>query len=500
MTERVMLFRPLTGELLHPEVDWETGSDTQRLSEPGSIDFTLPLSWQNMVDHRGRPILADRKTLAIVGTGTQNMTIRQVGLVDGVLPVGNTLNVSCGGLSMLPAQSGPWEGHQGYYVTTDVMVLFRRLFEQAQAYANANIGLRVIGDTRTGASLGYPGSARWQNANRDANRLRPSLETWEGRLLTRERTISQRQEAMFKAAGLKRVGNVHQTDDGSNPPDDPGYRADSTLWIRQDQGELGRWGRAYRWRNGRWVSQSQADNAVRRWRGYLSTVQEAKDEVERIKYLLEPIEARLEDYEGEAKEDYSLYFWQNHDLQPVLEELLEMGPIEYRETATWNGERLVPQIEARSPKIGVRRDNIHLELGVNVLERPPIDRGETYTGVALFGAGEGSEVLSAQRDWAVSDAVRNIMVEVDKEAHTNSLTRAAASKLERELKKEAGLGFKNLVIYHDAACPEGSFLVGDEIPVTGVRPDDTKRTEWVRVLAATRQWGSKRSEVEVEAV
>lgn len=496
MPERVILFRPLTGELLHPDVEWETGSDTQRLNEPGSIDFTLPISWQNELDSHSRPILGERATLVAVGTGggRNNMQVRQVGLLDDLLPVGTKLHVSAGGLSMQPAQSGPWEGHQGVYESMDVMTLFRRLFEQAQNYANADVGLQVIGDSRTGTPLGDPGSARWRNADRRLAELTREMDRWEARVVARERELAQREERVFRASGLKRVGQIHVTDDGSNPPDDPGYKADSTVWVRVDNK------RAYRWQSGKWVARTIEQNQyVAAWLAYRNQPGIAKDEVARLKYLAEPHQQVLEEHEDEARETYGLFFWQNHDLQPVMEELMEMGPIEYRETSTWQGERLVPQIEARK-KIGVRRDNILLELGVNVLDYPPLDRGETYTGVTVFGAGEGSETLSAQRSWQVRDAVRNIKVEVDKEAHTKSLTRAAAAKLERELKKAAGLGFTNLVVHHGEACPKGSFQVGDEIPVTGVLADETPRTEWVRVLSITRAWGSDQSEIEVEAI
>lgn len=492
MAERVMLFRPLTGELLHPEVEWETGEYVQRLNEPGSIDLTLPISWRNMVDHHGRPMLEERKTLVVVGAGEgrNNMSIDQIGLVDSALPVGNRLQVSCGGLSMLPGQAGPWEGHQGYFVTMDVLRLFYRIIEWSQSYPDANVGLEVIGDTRTGTALGYPGSARWQNAQREFNRLKPQLDKAEAHLLNAERVLASRAERVFRAAYLKRVGTITQQE---NPPDDPGFKADSTIWVNNA------W-RAHRWRDGTWVSQSQADDAVHGWRNAVATRDRARDAVEPLKYQLEPIEEQLEEYEDEAKEEFSMYFWQNHSVQPTFEELMELGPFEYRETGTWRGERLIPQIEVRTPKIGVRRNNIRLEIDVNVLDYPPMERGETYTGLTLFGAGEGSEILSTQRSWKVQDAVRNIHVEVDKEAHTKSLTRSAASKLERELRKAAGLGFTRLLIHHDRACPEGSFMVGDEIPVTGRLVDGTERTEWVRVLSASREMGSKKTEVEVEAV
>lgn len=498
-SEHISLYRPLTGELLHPELDVIEGSDTQALNGPGDIEFTVGPEMHAELAPDGDPIFGKRRTLVVVKRA--NDTIRQVGIVDELELTDEYLRVSCGGYSMLAAQAGPWEGHQGYFVSMDPVALFRRVWEQVQAYRNSNLGIRITGDTRSGSTVGDPGSARWRSATSQRNRHLPDLEMWEKRVVARERTLAQRKEAMFKATGLKRVGDVTESDNGDNPPDNPDWKADSTLWIRKDQGELGRWGRAYRWRNGRWVSQSQADNAVRRYRGYVSTVEAAKDRVAELKYRLEPIEERIKEYEeaGEAREEYGLYFWQNHDMGKVVEDLTAMGPFEYREEATLRNDELDLQIRVGAPHVGVRRPELHLEMGLNVLELPHVEYGELHTGVAFFGAGEGSEVLSEQRTWNPKHAVRSILTETDKDAHTRALVRNGANALMNQVRANAGLGYTDLLIHHDEeACPPGSFNVGDILFVVGELSSGEQHDGWVRVLAMTHPWGSNTTSIEVE--
>lgn len=493
----LMLFDALSGEMIHPEVQVLSGQDTTTLNGPGDITFTLPVSWKNQVAHTGRPMFGARQT--IVAAMRPNGTVRAAGLVDDPRLEGSQFSVSCGGLSMLIGQSGPWEGHQGWYVDMDPVVLFRRIVDQVQSYQNADVGMRVTGDTRSGSSVGYAGSRRWRDANNAINRLKPDLEKWESRLTARERTLAQRKERMFRAAGLRRVGDVHETEDGDNPPDDPEWKADSTLWIRKDAGELGRWGRAHRWRNGRWVSQSQADHEVRRWRGYKSTVEAARDEVDRIKYLMEPHEEVLEKYEDEAREEFGIYYWQDHDMSEVVEALTELGPFEFRERAAVNGGELDLELQVGSPRVGVRRPEIHLEIGFNVQEHEPVDPEELYTEVAQFGAGSGSEVLSEQRSWNPDGVVRNVYVDTDKDAHTRSLVRAAANRSLSHIKSLAGEGIGALTITHGDACPEGSFEVGDQVLLVGDLQDGTPVDGWYTIREATHVWGSNETDVEVVA-
>lgn len=398
---------------------------------------------------------------------------------------------------MLAGQSGPWEGHQGYYVTTDPVVMFRRIWDQVQAYENADLGIRVTGAERSGSYVGSEGSQRYQQARREYNRYKPALDKAEGHLLNAERVLASRTERLFKAAGLKRVGDIIQQEDKPNSPS-PSYKADSTLWVDNA------W-RAWRWRTNRWVSQSQADGAVYDWRNAVGTQERAKREVDRLKYLIEPAQELMDEYELEARDEYSLYFWQNHDMGDVIDDLLPMGPFEFREQAAWvqdedGNDRLDLQLEVGAPKVGVRRPELHLEFGHNIQGEVKQEYGPVYTGIAQFGAGTGSEVLSEQRDWNPKHVVRNILTETDKDAYNRSLVRNAANKTRDRVQAETGLQFVSLTIYHDKACPEGSFDVGDELHVTGRLQDGRPVNQWVRVLTAKTPWGADETVIEVENV
>lgn len=485
-----MLFRPLTGELLHPEVWATTGSDTRSLSSPGDITFTVPAWWHAATDANGDRLFAKRQTLVVVER--PNRTIRNVGIVDDLTLTETGLDVSCGGYSMVLGQSGPWEGQQGWFMETDPIELFRMIVDQVQTYPDADLGIRVTGDTRSGSMVGYPGSKRWQQAKQALDAARPSFDLWTDRLRKRERAEQRLMEAVFTAVGLRRIGTINVTD---NEPDDPWYQADSTIWVREETG------RAHRWRDGSgWVSQSQADNAVAEWLEMRRLAEFAKRAVDRLQYEIEPLEERLAELESEQREPYTLYFWQNHDMNQVIQDMTELGPFEYREQAAWRNETLDLQLEVGAPRVGVRRDELHLELGVNVQEQPAIEHGDVYTGVALFGAGTGSAVLSEQRDLNVKHAVRNVLVETDNDAHTRALVRSAANTLMEDLRKNMGFGFTDVTVYHTEAVPEGAFDVGDQLPITGQLSDGTVHTQWVRVREATTEWGSNKTSVEVEAV
>lgn len=483
----VMLFDALTGDLLHPEVQVLAGQDTTTLNGPGDITFTLPVEWRNMKSHDGSRMIERRKTIAVARR--PNGTVRAAGLVDDPKLSMGDFSVSCGGVSMLASQSGPWEGHQGWYTDIDPVTLFIRIWTQVQSYSNSNLGIKITGDTSSGSSVGHSGSARWRNANNQVNRLKPRLDKAEGHLLNAERVLSNRTERLFKAATLKRVGDVTQQE---KEPDNPHYKRDSTIWVNNA------W-RAHVWREGQgWVPQSQADDAVYDWRNGVATRDRAKDRVDYLKYRIEPAQELLEKYEDEAREEFSTYFWQDHDMGKVIEALLELGPFEFRERAKVVDGKLQLEIQVGAPKVGVRRPELHLELGFNVHEHSPVEPEDLYTEVAQFGAGSGSEVLSQQRTWNPKGIVRNVLTDTDSDAHTKALVKAAANKNLAKIKKQVNEGFSALTITHGNACPEGSFEVGDQIRITGDLVDGTPIDGWYIVKEATHTWGSNETDIEVE--
>src|SRR5690625_4910527 len=125
MGERVALVCPFTWDVIYPEVNVKSGSDTRSLSGPGDVTFSVGPEWHNRRAGDDLPFFQERGTQVVVERA--NKTIRQVGLVDNLSLTETGLDVSCGGFSMIAGQSGPWEGHQGYFVSMDPVALFRRV-------------------------------------------------------------------------------------------------------------------------------------------------------------------------------------------------------------------------------------------------------------------------------------------------------------------------------------------------------------------------------------
>src|SRR5699024_10690635 len=208
---------------------------------------------------------------------------------------------------------------------------------------------------------------------RQYNQYKPQLDKAEGHLVNAERVLSNRIERLFKAATLKRVGDVTQQE---KEPDNPHYKRDSTIWVNNA------W-RAHVWREGQgWVPQSQADDAVYDWRNGVATRDRAKDRVDYLKYRIEPAQELMDEYEDEARQEFSTYFWQDHDMGKVIDSLLEIGNFEFREKARVVGNELHLELEVGAPRVGVRREELHLELGFNVQDHELQEPDELFTEVA----------------------------------------------------------------------------------------------------------------------
>src|SRR5690625_7469417 len=113
MGERVALVRPFTWDVIYPEVNVKSGSDTRSLSGPGDVTFSVGPEWHNRRAGDALPFFQERGTLVVVERA--NKTIRQVGLVDNLTLTESGLDVSCGGCSMIGCQFGRWEGDQGCF-------------------------------------------------------------------------------------------------------------------------------------------------------------------------------------------------------------------------------------------------------------------------------------------------------------------------------------------------------------------------------------------------
>lgn len=481
---RIRLKRP-RGGWLHHDVEPLSGKDSLGVCEPCAVQFTLPAEWHGMVADDGHPVLMKGGTLVVV-EGPEGP--ERAAIVDGLSLSADHVTVAAGGFSTL-SRDIPWEGKDRVLVAEDPVRIFRDAWAQIQDHPLAALGIRVTGDSTSGGTTGKPASDRWYAAKREVDEVTRGLKVWEGRMLTRARLLEQRETELTRAAGLKRVGTILESD---NPPDDPGYKADSTVWVRESSG------RAHAWRDTRWVSQSQADPHVVRWRTAKNSHEVGKRYLDEAKYRSEPAQEALDELEREAEEPFDLTLHSVHSLSATIKQLEALGPFEWIERVGWRGEDVSLALEVAAPSFSRRRDDLWFDLDHNIEEMPVVEAGEAVTEVMVFGAGQGSETPVAQRSLEAGPIVRRMRVETDSDAYTQALTNAASNKLRDKVRRESRAGFKKLVVTNTKATPLHSFGVGDVIWIRGSYGDGTPVRRWTRITKIAREWGENNVTLEVE--
>lgn len=475
------------GPWLAHDVEPRSGRDTISLNSPADIEFTLPPEWHDEVASDGHPVLLKGGTLVVLeGDGET-----RVGIVDDIVLEEDHVRVMAGGFSML-AKDTPWEGPERRLVSEDPVQVFRDIWTQIQAHSLADLGITITGDERSGGTSGKPATPAWLAARRDVNQYLPQVNIWEGRMLTRERLLDQRAAELTRMASLKRVGTITDTE---NEPPDPTFRADSTVWIKQSTG------RAYVWRDTRWVSQSQADDAVVRWREAKNSQEVGARYLDAARYRLQPAQEKLDELtdKGEGEETFDLNFYSVLDLSSTIQTLSRLGPFDWVERSRVNGERLDLSLEVSAPRRERRRPEVWVELGENVHEMPVLESGEAITDVLVFGAGHGSKTPRAHLTIPAGPRVRRFRTATDSDAYTKALLNSSASSLRNQVERESRKGFTRLLVTDTPQSPLRGFQLGDVLWVRGAFSDDTQVHRWVRVTGITREWGQGALELEVEA-
>lgn len=480
---RLRLKRP-TGGWLHHDVEPLSGADTVSVSAPSDVEFTLPAEWWSARASDGHHALSPGGTLVVVEDEAGRL--RAPSLVESVSLEGETVQVVAGGIGTLPKDI-PWGGRPSQHVSTDPAAMVRTIWEHVQSYPASALGVRVTGATSSDGTMGQPGSAAWYQARRAFDEVNRSVQVWEGRMLTRERQVERTAAEVFRMAGVKRVGSIV---DQSSAPDDPTYRADSTVWVDSDTDRAHAWRKPAKESAFRWVSQSQADPAVKAWRKAVNSRDVGKRYLEMRQYQADPAREALESLELEAEEPFELSPYTTLDLAAVVEQAAELGPLEWVERAGWSGDDLDLAIRLGAPRLGARRPGLFFEVGTNVIAAPVVERNLAPTDLLMQGAGEGSETLRTWRAWESGPSVRRVRVVTDKDAHTRALVSAAANREARTARREGTGGLDSVVVADSEHTPLASLGLGDSIYIRGDLADGTPVNAWRRVMSIRREWGT----------
>lgn len=195
---------------------------------------------------------------------------------------------------------------------------------------------------------------------------------------------------------------------------------------------------------------------------------------------------------------FRLADWITDDLGQVIDDLVEETPFEYRERSSWNGELIQNRLELGYPSLGVRRQDIQFQIGINVVAPPPMGEADYASEIWMLGAGEGRERLKFASHLSVpTKKLRRVHVAVDKSLKSKTATTRAARPILSRLSGQYTLDTLE-VIDHDLA-PFGSFLGGDEVFVSG-DAGWIQVAHWVRIVEITEDCASGTKTLKVETV
>src|SRR5690606_22662100 len=128
---------------------------------------------------------------------------------------------------------------------------------------------------------------------------------------------------------------------------------------------------------------------------------------------------------------------------------------EFREETKWVGDdALLHRIVLGVPEFGVRRDNLRLEIGVNVTAPPPLVESDYASHVLVLGAGEGRSMLNTLASKNRGRLRRTVVIErkdLTKKDRVDATARAEVNE------RDAEWSFESLSLVDHPMCPYGSF-------------------------------------------
>lgn len=195
---------------------------------------------------------------------------------------------------------------------------------------------------------------------------------------------------------------------------------------------------------------------------------------------------------------FRLARWNVDDLGNVIDRLADETPFAYREHSAWDGEGIVHRLELGYPGLGVRRYDVHFEIGINAIATPPTKGGDYASEVWMQGAGEGRDKLKTSAHITTpTDRLRRVHVETDKSVRSQTAATRAGWPILNELAGHHTL--ESLQVVDHEFAPYGTFDVGDEVRVVG-DAGWIQLNHWVRITQITDECDTGRRTIGVETV
>lgn len=190
---------------------------------------------------------------------------------------------------------------------------------------------------------------------------------------------------------------------------------------------------------------------------------------------------------GTAEEPVLLANYATADLGEVFFDMLESGPMDFRERHTWEPDGTIShRLVLGSPRLGRRRTDLSFHVGANVVEVPTVgfDQERYASEVLVLGAGEGDKMIRAHARNAAADRLRRCKVIPAKAIGRTPTAQLYAAKWVRNYAGDER-DVDELVVADHPVAPLFSWDPGDEVWLSGDSMWGGQLGMWVRVLSTT---------------
>lgn len=444
----------------------------ETLNGPLAISGKLPLGYRMINTPDGKRALVEWGSAIVAEQEGRDPLF---GIVDELTTDGDWLNVSAGGFSSYP-EGMPWVDGEYSSTGVDPLDVVRLIWAKLQDKPSGDLGV-VVDDVHTTTLLGKPEGSRLTTAKARMKSVGEELAYAKEQSDADAKLLQQYADATLAAVGLSPGGLIiRQT---SAPSGDK--RSKRNIWLKGDAVGITE---VYIWNGKAWVevTTTQFNNATDRyfeWTDQKIVLTASKNRYTETKKLYDDAKSAVSDLSEEEAEPYVINWWSNHNLGEIISGLATDTPFDYREETVWTGDDTMShRLRIGYPNLGVKREQLRLEIGVNVTAPPPLVESEYASEVYVLGAGEGRTMVRASAS-GNPGRLRRAVISSEKSVATKTLAERSARQIVTSMNPE--WTFEELGLVDHPMCPYGSFDVGDWLYLTG-DAGWVNLEQWVRVV------------------
>lgn len=444
----------------------------ESINAPLAITGKLPLGYRMINTPNGKRALVEWGSAIVAEQEGRDPLF---GIVDELTTDGDWLIVSAGGFSGYP-EGMPWVDGEFSSTGVDPLDVVRLIWSKLQSKPNGDLGV-VVDNVKTTTLLGKPEGSRLTLAKARMKSASTEMGYAKEQSEVDAALLQQMADATLAAVGLSPGGLIIRQ--VSAPSGDK--RSKRNVWLKGDADGITE---VYTWNGKAWVevSTSRFNNATDRyfeWVDQKIVLAASKNRYTESKKLYDDAKSAVSDLSEEEAEPYVINWWSNHNLGEIISGLATDTPFDYREETVWTGDDTMShRLRIGYPNLGVKRENLRLEIGVNVTAPPPLAESEYASEVYVLGAGEGRTMVRASAS-GNSGRLRRAVVSSEKSVPSKALAQRSARQILSSMDSE--WSFEELSLVDHDMCPYGSFDVGDWLYLTG-DAGWVNLEQWVRVL------------------